>query len=170
MTPPQFVQERGYLVVPPTVQGFERDQAQEWASLLGGAAPSQQTNPADIPVVISSPASGASISGSVTISGKASSADFQSYRLEYGVGASPSEWALIYQSTTPVNNSTLAVWNTNGFPDGEYTLRLVVTDGTRGELVTTTTVKLGRAGGRTPTPSGIITPTPTPTPWAGLGG
>ena len=170
MTPSQFVQERGYLIVPPDVQGFQRDQAEEWASLLGGAAPSQQTNPADIPVVISSPASGASISGSVTISGKASSADFQSYRLEYGVGASPSEWALIYQSTTPVNNSTLAVWNTNGFPDGEYTLRLVVTDAKRGELVTTTTVKLGRAGGRTPTPPAIITPTPTPTPWAGLGG
>ncbi len=156
MTPPQFVQERGYLTIPPTVQGFERDQALEWASLLGGAAPSESTNPSDIPAVISSPASGATVSGNVNIVGRASSADFQSYRLEYGVGQSPSEWALIYTSSTPVNNSTLAVWDTAGFPDGQYTLRLVVTDAKLGELITTTTIKLGRGGG-------TATPQPTPT-------
>jgi membrane peptidoglycan carboxypeptidase len=154
MTPPQFVQDRGFLVVPPEVQGFEREQALEWASLLGGSAPSERTNPADLPVVISSPASGASVSGSVTVSGRAASADFQSYRLEYGVGASPTQWAVIYQSNTAVKDSTLAIWNTTGFPAGQYTLRLVVTDGTRGELMTTTTITLtGQAAGRTPTPT-----------------
>ncbi len=152
MTPPQFVQERGYLVIPPEVQGFEREQAVEWAGILGGSAPSERTNPADMPVVISSPASGAKVSGSVTVTGRASSADFQSYRLEYGVGASPTEWAVIQQSNTPVKDSTLAIWNTTGFPAGQYTLRLVVVDGTRGELMTTTTITLsGQAAGRTPT-------------------
>ncbi|MGD0115839.1 MAG: transglycosylase domain-containing protein [Dehalococcoidia bacterium] len=168
LTPPQFVEERGYLVVPPEVQGFERDQALEWASLLGGAAPSEGTNPADIPVAITSPSAGARVSGNVTVTGRASSADFQSYKLEYGVGASPTEWAMIYQSNTAVNDSTLAVWNTTGFPAGQYTLRLTLTDAKRGDLVTTTTITLGQgqAAARTPTPAtGRPPPPATPTTW-----
>ena len=127
MTPPQFVQERGYLVVPPEVRDSSATQAKEWATLLGGAAPSRaeqsrrhaRSSYRRLPRARPSAAA-------LPSPGRANSADFQSYRLEYGVGASPTEWAVIYQSTTPVDNSTLAVWNTTGLPAGQYTLRLVV--------------------------------------------
>jgi membrane peptidoglycan carboxypeptidase len=168
LTPPQFVAARGYLVPPPDVTGFERVQALEWATMLSGTAPSERSDPSDMPAVISAPASGATVSGTVTVTGRAASTDFEWYRLEYGAGASPATWTVIQESTTSVTNSTLALWNTSGLTPGQYTLRLVVKDRSRGELLTLTTVTVGAQPAATPTPK-KATPgvTPTKNPWSG---
>jgi hypothetical protein len=46
-----------------------------------------------------------------------------------GQGADPQEWVLVQGDTeTPVHDGLLAEWNTTGFSDGLYTIRVVVFD------------------------------------------
>jgi hypothetical protein len=75
---------------------------------------------------ITSPASRELVSGdNLTIAGSASGPGFDSYKLEYGSGASPSSWTQIGSSSTaPVTNGQLADWDIVNVPDGDYTLRL----------------------------------------------
>jgi hypothetical protein len=169
MTPPEYVQERVFLVLPGNLTDAQKAQAMEWASALGLAPPpTEKSNPAGptgLPASIKSPASGAAVSGVVTISGRAASTDFDSYRLEFGAGASPSEWAVIAQSTTVVDDGALGMWDTSALAPGQYTLRLVVKDRARGELIAlvTVTVSMKPTAGPTPTPNKHPTPTSTPT-------
>lgn len=53
--------------------------------------------------------------------------DFKEYSLEYGRGASPSEWFPIWSSVNPVSNSLLANWDISG-RSGVYSLLLTVRD------------------------------------------
>jgi len=101
----------------------------------------------------------------VTVSGRAASNDFVSYSLEYGVGASPSEWIVIAQSNTSVSDAALGMWDTSALAPGQYTLRLVVKDRVRGDLVSlaTVTVSAKVTPAPTPTPNKQTTPTATPT-------
>jgi membrane peptidoglycan carboxypeptidase len=164
MTPPQFVEERVFLVLPESLTGFSREQAEEWARTAGVAlAPTERSDPNNLPVVITTPAWGSTVSGVVTVSGRAVSDDFESYRLEYGTGASPTEWTAIVESTTPVSDAVLGSWDTRSLTAGTYTLRLVVTDRGRGELSTITTVTAGRRETPKPVPTPRPQPTPTPT-------
>jgi membrane peptidoglycan carboxypeptidase len=166
MTPPQFIQERVFLVLPEGLTGFDRQQAEEWARALGVAlAPTQRSDPKNLPVLITVPAWGASVSGVVTVTGRAASGDFESYRLEYGAGASPAAWTVIQESTAPVSDAVLGSWDTRGLAPGTYTLRLVVKDKVRGELSTTATVTIGRQQAKaTPTRASSPHPSPTSTP------
>lgn len=80
--------------------------------------------------VITSPASGASLEGEVTISGTAGNAFFDYYQLLFGAGTSPSTFETIGGNVygryyTPVSGGTLGSWQTAGL-SGTYTLRLVV--------------------------------------------
>lgn len=169
MTPPQFVQQRVFLVLPDNLTPDQRQQAMEWASALGLSLPptekSNPSSPADLPAVIKSPVAGASVNGVVTVSGRAASNDFVSYSLEYGVGASPSEWIVIAQSNTSVSDAALGMWDTSALAPGQYTLRLVVKDRVRGDLVSlaTVTVSAKVTPAPTPTPNKQTTPTATPT-------
>jgi membrane peptidoglycan carboxypeptidase len=166
MTPPQFIQERVFLVLPESLTGFSRQQAEEWARALGVAlAPTERSDPNNLPVLISTPAWGSAVSGVVTVTGRAASGDFESYRLEYGAGASPVAWTVIQESTTAVSDAVLGSWDTRGLAPGTYTLRLVVRDRGRGELSTTATVTIGRQQAKpTPASSPLPTSAPTPTP------
>jgi membrane peptidoglycan carboxypeptidase len=166
MTPPQFIQERVFLVLPEGLTGFDRQQAEEWARALGVAlAPTERSDPKNLPVLITVPAWGASVSGVVTVTGRAASGDFESYRLEYGAGASPAAWTVIQESTAPVSDAVLGSWDTRGLAPGTYTLRLVVKDKVRGELSTTATVTIGRQQAKaTPTRASSPHPSPTSTP------
>ena len=162
MTPPQFVEERVFLVLPESLTGFNRQQAEEWARALGVAlAPTERSDPNNLPVVITTPAWGSTVSGVVTVTGRATSGDFEWYRLEYGAGASPAAWTAILESTTPVPDAVLGSWDTRSLTAGTYTLRLVVRDRGRGELSTITTVTVGI--GRRETPKPVPTPRPLPT-------
>lgn len=82
---------------------------------------------------ISAPSAGATVNGTVTISGTASDANFTQYEVHYGAGASPTSWTSIGSNprTTQVTNGTLASWNATGLASGTYTVRLIVKDRAR---------------------------------------
>ncbi|MGC9360278.1 MAG: hypothetical protein ACP5G7_07890 [Anaerolineae bacterium] len=134
-----------------------------------GAEPLQQQSA----VQITSPEMGAQVRGLVPIVGSASVSPFQFYKVEYGVGPSPSSWAVIGSLVeSPVINGQLAMWDTNTVPDGVYTLRLqaVKTDGNFEEFVVRGVVVANSAPTSTPTPEATETPfgqerfTATPSP------
>ncbi|MBN1975835.1 MAG: VCBS repeat-containing protein, partial [Anaerolineae bacterium] len=61
-----------------------------------------------------------------SIGGTALGTDFESYVLDYGASVDPSDWHVLAASTTPVNQGTLATWDTRDL-NGAYALRLRVT-------------------------------------------
>lgn len=159
-TPPQFVQERVFIVLPEGLTGFNRQMAEEWAKTLGTTlAPTEKSTNENIPISITSPAWGATVTGLISITGKAATNDFEWYRLEVGVGGSPAEWTVLVQSNTPVVDSVLAQWDAGDVDSGTYTIRLVVKDKNRGELVTLATVTVSN-----PTPMPTAKPSTRSTP------
>ncbi len=121
-TPPQLVERRTYMVVPP--------EAQAWAATRQDSPPTVydtiQPPPPDPAAHLTSPGMFASLKGTVTVTGSAEGDNFAFYRLQYGLGLNPSEWVLIgTDAQTPVSESTLAEWDTNGL-NGLYALQLVV--------------------------------------------
>ena len=165
MTPPQFVQQRVYLVLPPDLQGFSKEQAAEWAAALGvPLAPTATSTNESIPLYISSPAWGASVSGTVNITGRAASPEFEWFRLDLGVGNAPTSWVTINSGNAAIVDASLGLWDTSGLLPGAYTLRLVVKDKTRGELTTlaAVTVSAGAKPAATPDPRSTRMPTRTP--------
>ncbi|MEA3408208.1 MAG: hypothetical protein U9R48_09040 [Chloroflexota bacterium] len=136
--------------------------------LLSGLAPSAihaQPSQQQMKVEITSPEMNAELRGMVAIVGSASVPSFQFYKVEFGVGPSPSEWAVIGElHDQPVINGQLAVWDTTKLPDGVYTLRLqaVKQDGNWEEFYVR---QLAIVNTRpTPTPTPTVTPTLEPTP------
>lgn len=168
LTPPQHRADRFFLILPDGLSEFAIGQAREWARRSGatiGQAPTRETSEQDIPVAITSPANGADVQGLVEIIGRARSAAFQRYRLEFNSSGQPGGWRLIKQSNSPVNDGRLAVWNATGLPAGPYTLRLTVVDRNRGDIVTSIRVQVIAAPPpATPVPVPLPTPAPTPTP------
>ncbi|HOO55334.1 MAG TPA: FG-GAP-like repeat-containing protein [bacterium] len=83
---------------------------------------------ADAPVVeISSPESGAVVSGNITIMGTAFDFSLTGWELYYGAGTSPSAWKEIETGTASVQNGVLAQWDVSQL-QGTYTLKLGATD------------------------------------------
>jgi membrane peptidoglycan carboxypeptidase len=125
-TPPQLVESRVFLVVPPD--------AQEWAKESGIPTPPESYDAIQVPprnplVNIGSPEMFSKLSGKVVIAGTAAGDDFSYYRLEYGQGLNPQAWVQIGGNVSnPVNDGFLAEWNTQGL-SGLYALRLVVVRG-----------------------------------------
>lgn len=155
LTPPEFVQQRFGLAIPEDLEEFARSQAFEWARFLGaGAVPSERST-GDAPVRLDSPRTGQRVQNVVKIEGQAASDDFIAYRLEYGAGNPPFGWDLITRSEEPQPDGELGQWDTSDLPDGEYSLRLVLEDRTRGELSTYVVIRIG---------NGNIRPEPTETP------
>lgn len=112
----------------------------------GGEAtptPAQTPAPAPAPVVaasagcadpratITSPGSGQSISGIVSVIGTASHDSFQYYKVEFAPGAN-AEGGFVYLGggSSPVQGGVLANIDTNALGPGTWTLRLVVVDQT----------------------------------------
>jgi hypothetical protein len=105
------------------------------------------------------PVAGQVVQGSLVIRGSTGFEEFQSYEVGFAYADDPTDtWFLIQESTTPVQDDILAVWDTTIITDGDYTLRLLVTstDGTQVKsLVTDLRV-------RNYSPFETDTPTPTP--------
>ncbi len=182
LTPPQFVQQRTGLNVPPEALGQcgEHDPGTycwliDWGRYLNAAAPTDKSN-GQAPDVIASPHDRDRVSGNVAISGQADTADFAAYRVEYGAGGQDAAhpvlaWNLISRSETRQPNGGLALWNTSGLPDGSYTIRLVLETTDHGELSTFVVVTIGNgAGGGVATPRASPAPRATPTVLINLGG
>lgn len=122
-TPPQLIQNRVYMAVPPEAQG--------WAKAARVDTPPTtydtiQLPPANPNVHITLPAMFAELTGKVTISGTAASADLAYFRLQYGVGLNPQNWVQIgADGKTPVSEGPLVEWDTTGL-NGLYALQLLV--------------------------------------------
>ncbi len=122
-TPPQLVEQRVYMVVPPS--------AQKWAQNAGLPVPPSsydtlQPPPVNPEVHITTPGMFASLKGKVTIRGTAAGSDFSFYRLQYGQGLNPQTWVLIGSDVkTPVTENVLAEWDTGNL-NGLYALQLLV--------------------------------------------
>lgn len=120
--------------------------------------------------LITSPRANAVVRGTVSVEGVASHPDFWKYEVWIAPGLSPrdDQWLVIYlQENQPVSSpGQLAIWNTQAFPDGVYSLRLRVVrrDGNYQEVVVSP-VNIANAGpAPTETPSGSPTPLPTLAP------
>jgi hypothetical protein len=77
-------------------------------------------------VNITAPAMFSELSGQVQFKGTASGADFDHYRILVGQGLNPKEWIQVgNDSTTPIENGTLATWDTSSL-NGLYAVQLQV--------------------------------------------
>ncbi|MFA6417679.1 MAG: S8 family serine peptidase [Candidatus Margulisiibacteriota bacterium] len=76
--------------------------------------------------VITDPTSGGSIEGKVTITGRATDENLDTYLLEYGAGSSPSAYQQLGVFYSSISGA-LATWETSGL-DGLYTIRLTAAD------------------------------------------
>ncbi len=122
-TPPELVEERVFLAVPP--------EARAWAESAGVEIPPDtydviQPAPVNPNVHITSPSMFAEVSGRVTIIGAAGGDGFQYYRMQVGKGLNPQEWLLLGGDVTvPVDEGVLAEWDTTGL-NGLYAVQLLV--------------------------------------------
>jgi len=127
-TPPELMEERTYMVLPP--------EAQDWINSLpedrrGNIPPAEYDtiygpNQAHADVALTSPTAYSYIGGVFPITGNARG-DFAFYRLVYGRGLNPTEWMQIGPDHGhQVDNNVLEFFDTTGIPDGLYTLQLQV--------------------------------------------
>jgi membrane peptidoglycan carboxypeptidase len=121
-TPPELVEERTYMALPP--------EAQAWGRLAGLPVPPSDYDriqpPAPLPdVVISQPAMFAYVSGVATLKGTAAGTDFASYRLQVGQGLNPIAWLQTGSGDSPINDGVLGAWDTRA-QDGLFAVRLQV--------------------------------------------
>ncbi|MCK4410017.1 MAG: hypothetical protein KAW67_08020, partial [Candidatus Eisenbacteria sp.] len=79
-----------------------------------------------VPIIIS-PAFGSAVRDSLVIDGTAADARFAEYVLDVRIAGS-SSWGVLRESGTPVSEGTVGGWNTALVPDGDYELRLSVSD------------------------------------------
>lgn len=113
-----------------------------------------------IAVVIDSPANGATISGTVTITGSADHALFEAYRLWFALVGTEQWFPISGPVQVPVQDGDLGTWDTNGLPAGQYRLRLEVllTNGSSEETFVNDLTLSG-----TTSPDEAATPQPAPT-------
>lgn len=122
-TPPELVEERTYLVVPP--------EAQTWSRLANLPVPPNEYDLVQQPPInplaqISEPRPFSFVRGVVSLRGSAAGAGFSSYSLQIGEGINPRAWVTIGEShSAPVENGILGEWDTSGL-NGLYVVRLLV--------------------------------------------
>lgn len=120
---------------------------------------------------INSPQPGAIVRDTVAITGTATHPAFSFYKVEFAPEPG-SNWSVIGEThSNQVQDGVLAQWNTQGVPDGSYSLRLTVVDqsGNYKEDVVRQVVVANAGPAPSPTvdlsatPEGTLTPTATPT-------
>jgi hypothetical protein len=136
-TPPELVDERVYLVVPP--------EANAWAEATGLLKPPESYDviyspPTSPDAQITSPAMYAHVTGAVPLRGTASGEGFISYRLQVGGGLNPQTWLQITDDlTNTVQNDLLGTWDTEDL-SGLFAVQLVVLR--ENQRIDTTTVQV----------------------------
>jgi hypothetical protein len=78
-------------------------------------------------IMIDSPAPGDDVAGTISITGTADVPNFGFYKYEVAPMGSEN-WATIAANRSTVKNEELGKWNTASVTNGEYFLRLVITD------------------------------------------
>lgn len=115
---------------------------------------------------ISVPVAGQTLSGQVSVIGTADAPNFASAELAFAYAADlTGTWFPLARLTQPVQESTLAAWDTTQISDGEYSLRLRVysQDGTFQDFTVTSLQVQNSAPPATPTsvpatsqPAGVV--------------
>lgn len=134
-TPPELIEERVYEVYP--------SEAMDWiASLPEDKRPPIPPSEYDTlyglafsnpEVSIISPTAYSFVRGVIPLMGNARGGDFAFYRLVYGPGMSPTQWAQIGPDhMEQIDNNVLEFFDVTGLPDGLYTLQLQVVGGEQG--------------------------------------
>ncbi len=124
-TPPQLVESRVFMVVPP--------EARAWARQAGLPLPPEgydmvpESRP-DPTANLTSPAPFAYVRGVLTLRGTAAGDDFAAYRVQVGQGLNPRRWVVVAEGKQPVRAGVLGQWDTRGL-SGLYAVQLIVTDG-----------------------------------------
>jgi hypothetical protein len=78
--------------------------------------------------IVASPKPGQALQGVVTITGSTNISNFQSAEVSFRYDHQDnSSWFLLQQSSQPVDNGSLATWDTTTIADDTYRLRVVVT-------------------------------------------
>jgi len=118
-------------------------------------------------ISIESPVAGQALMGAVTVTGTSAMPDFASAEVSFAYPNDPTgTWFLVAQSDQPVQDSTLAVWDTTLLTDGTYILRLRVTltDGTTRDVSVTNLRVRNYTPLETATPFPVDAPQATPRP------
>lgn len=147
-------------------QRFYEDYGPQWESWMASRnlpIPPRQICPLHgAPLRVSIEAPSLLTADIVDLRGSTQVADFDSYVVEYGAGAQPAAWtAITARITAPVSDGVLARWDARALPDGDYTLRLVVTNGSGQPFEARAPVRIQRA---TATPRVVFTSAPSLTP------
>jgi 1A family penicillin-binding protein len=157
--PNHVVEEVQLMITDP--QGREWAQAQGWP-----LAPIEYCTEGSVQpeVEIISPASGASVSGQVSIVGTVTLPNFNRYEVQYGLGANPVRWDWISgPHLAQVQEGQLTVWDTGDLSPGLYSVRITAWD-REGRSFNGQTQYYVAAPTATPT----LSPTPTMTPFPTL--
>ncbi len=123
-TPPDLVEDRVYLLVPPEAQDWARQAGlptppDTYDVILADTSSASQTR-------ITSPAMFAYLHGRTKITGTAGGNGFRLYRLQVGQGLNPRMWLQIGPDMqSPVTDGELGVWDTQGL-SGLYALQIQV--------------------------------------------
>jgi membrane peptidoglycan carboxypeptidase len=122
-TPPELIENRVYMVVPPEAQAWAKSANIPVAPTAYDAI---QTGPVNPDVRIALPGMFDEVKGQVQIKGTAAGTDFDRYRVLVGVGLDPGQWIQVgSDSSSPVKDGLLATWDTTGL-DGLYAVELQV--------------------------------------------
>ena len=103
------------------------DATQAALSLGTPAAPSGMSGCVPDQIMITSPQPGATVNGSIEIIGTANVPNFGFYKYEIAPRGTQ-DWATLSADRNPKQNVSLGTWNTASLTNGEYFLRLVITD------------------------------------------
>lgn len=129
---------------PPTITSTATATAVRPTRSAPPSSPTAEVTPANTPNVrpaacpnpnvrITSPGAGQVVRGNVPVRGTANLANLQYYKVEVGPGAKPGdqEWTVVGQlHNNAVDGGVLESFNSDAYPPGTYTLRLVVVDQT----------------------------------------
>jgi hypothetical protein len=91
------------------------------------AAPSGMSGCIPDQIMITAPEPGKPVSGTVKITGTANVPNFGFFKYEFAPMGSQN-WATISAKRVPVINGEIGDWNTTSLTNGDYFLRLVITD------------------------------------------
>jgi len=128
-TPPELVEERVYMVLPPEAQDWINSLPEERRVDIPPAEYDTVYGPnqAQAEVVVISPTAYSYVGGVFPIIGNARGGNYAFYRLVFGKGLNPTEWMQIGPDHgNQVDNNVLEFFDTTGIPDGLYTLQLQV--------------------------------------------
>ena len=135
-------------------------------------APDRECNASDPQPIIEIKLTDGEVVSSTQLDIKGSAAadsGFKKWVLEYGQGADPASWTILTESTNPVKDATLYLWDLTTVPNGIITLRLTLV-GENAEVEKLVTINLSLPTPTLPpatpteTPSPTLIPPPTETP------